>query len=90
MTFKSTTQPAIRDASNTTFITEPSKFYAGCFARASVFAMAYDVNGARGVTFLLNHLQFAADGAPFSSRPPIESAFAPIEGSGNGDATSIF
>lgn len=91
MTFKGTTQPAIRDMANTSFITEPSKFYAGCYARASVFALAYDVNGGRGVTFLLNHLQFAGDGQPFSSRPSVESAFAPIEGATNGsDATSIF
>lgn len=91
MTFKSSTMPAIRDMANTSFITEPSKFYAGCFARASVFAMAYDVNGGRGVTFLLNYLQFAGDGVPFSSRPPVESAFAPIEGTSDGkDATSIF
>lgn len=92
MTYKSDSQPAIRDASNSSFITEPSKFYAGCWARASVYAMAYDVNGGRGVTFLLNHLQFAKDGEPFSGRPPVEDAFAPIEGSigSSGDATSIF
>lgn len=93
MTYKSDSQPAIRDAANTSFITEPSKFYAGCWARASVYALAYDVNGGRGVTFLLNHLQFARDGEPFSGRPNVEEAFAPIEGMGGEatkDATSIF
>lgn len=92
MNYKSDSQPAIRDASNTSFITEPSKFYAGCFARASVFALAYDVNGGRGVTFLLNHLQFAKDGQPFTARPPVESAFQAIEGSDpeNNTASSIF
>ena len=88
MTYKSDAQPAVRDASSTTFITEPSKFYAGCYARASVYAMAYDVNGGRGVTFLLNHLQFAGDGKPISGRPSIEDAFQPIEGAI--DATSVF
>lgn len=89
MTYKSDKQPAVRDQSNTSYITEPSKFYAGCYARASVYAMAYDVNGGRGVTFLLNHLQFAGDGAPFSGRPNVEEAFTAIEGAGT-DATSIF
>ncbi len=90
-TFKSDSQPAIRDAANVSFVTEPAKFYAGCYARASVYALAYDVNGGRGVTFLLNHLQFARDGEPFSGRPPVEDAFAPIEGAqGAVDATSIF
>lgn len=92
MTFKSDSMPAIRNAANTTFITEPSKFYAGCYARASVYALAYDVNGGRGVTFLLNHLQFAKDGDPFSGRPEVEDAFAAIEGAEDGgkDASSIF
>ena len=94
-TFKSNSQPAIRDAANQSFVTESSKFYAGCYARASVYAMAYDVNGGRGVTFLLNHLQFARDGEPFSGRPAVEDAFAPIEGAGGAsgggsDATAIF
>jgi hypothetical protein len=91
MTYKSDSQPAIRDAGNTTFITEPSKFYAGCYARASVYALAYDVNGGRGVTFLLNHLQFARDGEPFSGRPAVEAAFTPIEGAGEAsDATGLW
>jgi hypothetical protein len=93
MTYKSDSKPAVRDASNTDYVTEPSKFYAGCYARASVFALAYDVNGGRGVTFLLNHLQFARDGEPFSGRPPVESAFEPIEGADSADgkdAASIF
>lgn len=90
-TFKSDSQPAIRDAANVSFITEPSKFYAGCYARAAVYAMAYDVNGGRGVTFLLNHLQFAKEGTPFSGRPPVEDAFAPIEEAAAGsDAASLF
>lgn len=94
MSFKSDAKPAIRDASNSTFITEPSKFYAGCYARASVYALAYGGPGIPpGVTFLLNHLQFAKDGEPFSGRPSVESSFAPIEGvegGVSGDATGIF
>ncbi len=90
MTYKSDKAPAIRDAANVSFITEPSKFYAGCWARASVYAMAYDVNGARGVTFLLNHLQFSHDGESFSGRPSVEDAFEAIEGAGGQDATSVF
>ncbi len=89
MNFKSDAQPAIRDASNTSFITEPSKFYAGCWARASVYALAYGGPGIPpGITFLLNHLQFARDGEPFSGRPNIEEAFAPIEGAAGPDSSA--
>lgn len=93
MNFKSSSQPAIRDAANQNFITEPSKFYGGCYARASVFALAYGGPGiAPGVTFLLNHLQFARDGESFSGRPNVEESFAPIEGAEGSasDATGIF
>ncbi len=85
-------QPAVLDQTGQRVITEPSKFYAGCYARARVFAYAYDEGGNQGVSFFLNNLQFAKDGEPFSGRPPVEEAFAPIEGAGTTtqDATSIF
>lgn len=79
MTFKSETRPAIVDRDGVSIITEPSRFYAGCYARALVYASAYDQKGNRGVTFYLNHLQFVKDGPPLSGRPQISGAFSAIE-----------
>lgn len=42
-------------------------FYAGCYARATVVAFAYDNKG-KGVAFGLNNLQKVKDGESFSGR----------------------
>lgn len=91
MTFKSSNRPSVVDQ-NRQEILEPSKFYAGCYARASVGAYAYDQKGNRGVSFGLNHVQLWKDGEPLSGRPTVESAFTPIatEAGEKKDATSIF
>lgn len=89
MTYRSTTRPGIVDQ-NKQEIMEPSKFYAGCWARASVNASAFIQKGNAGVSFYLNHLQFVKDGPPFSARPSVESAFEAIAVEGGSDATSIF
>lgn len=49
-------------------ITDETKFYAGCYARATVVAYAYDKAGNRGVAFSLHNVQKLRDGAPFGSR----------------------
>jgi hypothetical protein len=87
MTFKSTNRPTVVDQ-NLQEILEPSKFYAGCYARASIGAYAYDQKGNRGVSFGLNHLQLVKDGEPLSGRPSVESAFTAV--ATDGDASSIF
>jgi hypothetical protein len=61
-------------------IIDESQFYAGCMARASVNAYAYDNKGNRGVSFGLNHLQKVGDGEPFGTRSRVEDAFAPVAG----------
>jgi hypothetical protein len=80
-------------------ITEPSKFYGGCWAKANVNAGAYDHGGNYGVTFYLNAAQFVADGEPFGGRPNVEAAFEAIPedaavggvaAGGPADATSMF
>jgi len=43
-------------------ILEPKDFYAGCYARASISAYAYDMKGNRGVAFGLRNLQKIDDG----------------------------
>lgn len=80
-------------------ITEESRFYAGCWAKANVNAWAYDKGGNCGVTFYLNACQFVGDAERFSGRPTVESAFEAIPEEltggnsvedGQVDATSMF
>lgn len=54
-------------------------FYAGCYARASVTAFAYDTMGNKGVAFGLQNVQKMADGEPFSGREKPEDEFDAIE-----------
>lgn len=78
MTFKSKERPKVVDQ-NVQEIIESSQFYAGCWARASVSAFAYDQKGNKGISFGLNHLQFMRDGDAFSARPKVEDAFQPVD-----------
>lgn len=50
-------------------------FYAGCYARATLIAFAYDKAGNRGVSFSLQNLQKLRDGEPFSGRKKAEDDF---------------
>ena len=43
-------------------ITDPSEFYSGCYARASLSFYPYDVKGNKGVGCGLNNLMFWEDG----------------------------
>lgn len=49
-------------------IADESGFYAGCYARATVNAFAYDTKGNKGVAFGLQNIQFLGDGEPFTGR----------------------
>lgn len=60
-------------------IIEESEFYAGCYARATVTAFAYDVAGNKGVAFGLQNVQKIKDGEPFSGREAPETEFDAIE-----------
>ena len=55
-------------------ITDPEKFYSGCYARASVQAYAYD-RIAKGVAFALINTQKLEEGEPFASRSRPEDDF---------------
>lgn len=63
-------------------IISKEEFYAGCYARAQVFAHPYDTAGNRGVTFFLNNVQKMADGEAFSGKSNPKDIFSAI-GSGN-------
>lgn len=51
------------------------EFYAGCYARATVNAFAYDRNGNRGVAFGLQNIQKLREGEPFSGKTKPEDDF---------------
>lgn len=58
---------------------EDGTFYAGCYARATLIAFAYDTMGNRGVAFALQNLQKLRDGEQFSGRKKAEDEFDEIE-----------
>lgn len=93
MNLKSSQRPGVVDQ-NVQDIIEDSQFYAGCWARASINAYAYDNKGNRGVSFGLGNLQKVKDGDPIAGRTKPQDDFAPIEGlagsSPAAGATSIF
>lgn len=56
-------------------ISDPMEVYAGCYARATIVAYAYDVAGNRGVAFGLQNLQKLKDGDAFSGRMQAQDEF---------------
>jgi len=75
-------RPGLVDA-NMNDIIDESEFYAGCYARASINAFAYDTAGNRGVAFGLNNVQKLKDGEPLGGRTRPEDDFEPVGGSGS-------
>jgi hypothetical protein len=59
-------------------ITEPGKFYPGCFARAYVYAYVWDNEFGRGVGFILDHVQKLRDGKSFGGKKPADQVFTPV------------
>lgn len=60
-------------------IIDPNEIYAGCWARASITAYAYDTKGNRGVAFTLNNIQKIKDDTAFSGRTRATDDFGAIE-----------
>lgn len=79
LNLKSQQRPGVVDQ-NVQDILEHSQFYAGCYARASINAYAYDQKGNRGVSFGLGNIQKVRDGDPLGNRARPEQDFAPIAG----------
>jgi hypothetical protein len=84
---KSAQRPGLVDQSVQDIIDE-SQFYAGCYARATVNAYAYDAKGNRGVSLGLVNIQKLKDGPPLGKRTRPEDDFAPVETSKNGASTA--
>lgn len=66
-------------------ITEPADFYPGCYARAYIYAYAWEYMGKQGIGFILDHVQKLRDGKSFGGKKPVEQVFSPVEGDDEGD-----
>ena len=60
-------------------IIEEGEFYAGCWARATITAFAYNKAGNAGVAFGLQNIQKVRDDEEFSGRGKAEDEFDAIE-----------
>lgn len=76
--FKSKGAPGVVNARAKPILNQMD-FYAGCKARVSCYAHAYDTMGNMGVTFLLNNIQKVADGERISGKMPAEEEFDAVE-----------
>lgn len=61
-------------------IIDETEFYAGCYARATINAYAYDIKGNKGIAFGLGNLQKVSEGEPFGSRTKAADDFEALEG----------
>lgn len=60
-------------------IIDPMKLYAGCYARASIFARVWTFGNKQGVQFILDGVQKVRDGKPFGGRKAVDQMFGRIE-----------
>ncbi len=77
--FSSTQQPGIVDRKAKPLAKE-NDAYSGMKARVTYAVWAYDREGNKGVTLLLNNVQKIADGERLSGRPEAEDDFNPVAG----------
>ena len=71
-------KPGLVNRKNEDIISE-EEFYAGCYARATLLAFAYDTMGNKGVTFLLNNIQKLKEGDPLSGKTKASDDFDAFE-----------
>lgn len=72
------TKPQVVDQTRTRIYDE-EEFYAGCYARATLIAFAYEHKGKKGVSFALLNLQKLRDGERFGGRKNAEDEFSAVE-----------
>jgi hypothetical protein len=70
-------------------IIEPSEFYGGCYARATVNAFAWEFMGKAGVSFGLRNIQKVKDGDPFGGGSKAENDFDAIPQPGASKAAPV-
>lgn len=71
-------KPVVVGRDPSQLITEPSEFYAGCYARAAVYALSWEFAGKQGVMLILDHVQKIRDGKPFSSKKAATEVFSAL------------
>jgi len=82
--FSSTQRPGIVDR-KARAIEDESTFFSGCKARVTYAPWAYDRDGNKGVTLLLNNVQMIAKGDRLAGRPDAEDDFDAVEGEDGDD-----
>ena len=60
-------------------ILDPTEVYSGCYARVSIQAFPYSVNGNKGVSFGLRNVQKLRDGEPLGGRTRAEDDFDALD-----------
>lgn len=79
---KSKDKPIIRTPNNKDYITDPNKFYGGCYARASVNIKGFKHPAVKpishGVSMFLNGLMKTRDGEAFGGRVNVEAQFESV------------
>lgn len=78
VTSNSKHKPGLVNAKREDIISEED-FYAGCYARATLLAFAYDTVGNRGVTFLLSNIQKLSEGESLSGKTKASDDFDAFE-----------
>ncbi len=68
-------RPGVVDAQRRPIVESDGSFYAGCYARVTLQAFAYDTMGNKGVSFSLLNIMKTGDGEPFSGRRSAEADF---------------
>jgi len=80
-------QPGIVDQHGEPILSA-SEFYAGCYARAYVYAYVWEFpkdSGKFGVGFILDHVQKLRDGKSFSGKKSVSEVFGPVAGASSSD-----
>lgn len=80
-------RPQVIDNKKQPITEEDGTFYAGCYARATLRAFAYDKAGNKGVSFSLQNIQKIRDGESFGGRKNAVDEFDEIE-DGSDDAAN--
>lgn len=86
--FASNQQPGIVDRKARAIESE-GIFYSGCTARVTYAPWAYDVDGNKGVTLLLNNVQMIKKGDRLAGRPDAEDDFDAVPGEDGEDDDDV-
>lgn len=88
MSVSSKTKPGIVDRDVQPII-DSTEIYSGCFARVSINAFPYSVQGNKGVSFGLNHVQKMGDGDYLGGRSRAEDDFEALDDEDDEDEDSV-